>query len=621
MTRAVLLILALISTAVGPVLAQPASFEKPFGMCFDDRGNLYVADIEAKRISVLDRDLKALRQIRSIDGYGDLARPFDVQFRDGRFYVLDSGRSCVLVCDGEWKLVRRIGAADGTPGSKPGEFSEPHAIAVDELGGLFVCDTLNSRIQQFDSDGRFVRSVNGTSVGGAFPINSPAGIALLPNDRMVVAEYGDQPPVIADRSGKVIKTLKSFGAAYTVRADAKRIYITCTYSNCVAIYSHDGDELLTIGNATDSAEPGKLNKPGGAIADGDSNIFVNEWRNKRLQKFSPEGKFLASVGGYDEAQRVDFPSRPRRDSSRPIALSAFTSVLSPEQVRVYRAAGFDKLCIQPAEDLFNPNVKACVEAAHARGMTVELTFDTYFYGAHSEFASVHPEFFTLKRDGTTRNRTVLSYAYPEVRKFKVDALVRAVRESGADGVALDYIRWPAGNTDGYDPPIVEAFRQQHGGNAFDVSPRDPRWAKVRSSFIKQFIRELRDELGKLDRRVPIAVFVDASPDTELIDVGRDWGHWASEGLIDRVSQMLYTNDLKAIYDGVRVGREHAGSKLDVTSCIDVYCGYLYNEQLLAKGALASRLGGADEVMIVRDGAIERLGTLQWLPAVRRALSD
>jgi uncharacterized lipoprotein YddW (UPF0748 family) len=209
-----------------------------------------------------------------------------------------------------------------------------------------------------------------------------------------------------------------------------------------------------------------------------------------------------------------------------------------------------------------------------------------------------------------------------VRKFKVDALVRAVRESGADSVALDYIRWPAGNTDGYDPPIVDAFRQQHGASAFDVSPRDPRWAKVRSSFIKQFIGELREELGReLDRRVPIAVFVDASPDTELIDVGRDWGHWAEEGLIDRVSQMLYTNDLKALYDGVRVGRAHAGTKMDVTSCIDVYCGYLYNEQLLAKGALASRLAGADEVMIVRDGAIERLGTLNWIPAVRRALND
>src|SRR5438552_16315360 len=44
----------------------------------------------------------------------------------------------------------------GRKGSGPGEFSEPHTIALDSQGRLFVGDRENNRIQIFDQDGRFL---------------------------------------------------------------------------------------------------------------------------------------------------------------------------------------------------------------------------------------------------------------------------------------------------------------------------------------------------------------------------------------------------------------------------------------------------------------------------------
>jgi sugar lactone lactonase YvrE len=44
----------------------------------------------------------------------------------------------------------------GRVGSGPGEFSSPHALAIDSQGRIFVGDRGNSRIQIFDQDGRLL---------------------------------------------------------------------------------------------------------------------------------------------------------------------------------------------------------------------------------------------------------------------------------------------------------------------------------------------------------------------------------------------------------------------------------------------------------------------------------
>ncbi len=55
------------------------------------------------------------------------------------------------------KLLRKI----GTTGHKhelttPGDFAKPTGLAVDPDGNLYVCDTLNNRIEVFDADGKFI---------------------------------------------------------------------------------------------------------------------------------------------------------------------------------------------------------------------------------------------------------------------------------------------------------------------------------------------------------------------------------------------------------------------------------------------------------------------------------
>jgi NHL repeat len=47
----------------------------------------------------------------------------------------------------------------GEPGNQPGQFSTPHAIAVDAENHIYVADRGNRRIQVFDSRGNFLRQI------------------------------------------------------------------------------------------------------------------------------------------------------------------------------------------------------------------------------------------------------------------------------------------------------------------------------------------------------------------------------------------------------------------------------------------------------------------------------
>ena len=58
----------------------------------------------------------------------------------------------------------------GSQGTGTSQFNNPHALATDSSGNVYVIDSGNNRVQKFGSDGHFI-----TQWGG---FNSPQGIAV-----------------------------------------------------------------------------------------------------------------------------------------------------------------------------------------------------------------------------------------------------------------------------------------------------------------------------------------------------------------------------------------------------------------------------------------------------------
>ena len=73
-------------------------------------------------------------------------------------YVSDgygNSRIVKIAKDGTW--VKAV----GTHGSGPDQFNTPHGIATDAQGNVYVADRGNSRIQVYDTDLNFKKTISG----------------------------------------------------------------------------------------------------------------------------------------------------------------------------------------------------------------------------------------------------------------------------------------------------------------------------------------------------------------------------------------------------------------------------------------------------------------------------
>jgi sugar lactone lactonase YvrE len=141
-------------------------FVFPHGIAVDKEGNVYVADANGKNgkgdvVVKFSPDGKVLMTLGHPGMPGDAPGYFDrpsavAVAPDGTIYVADghggdsNARIVKIAADG--KVVKTW----GKKGTGPGEFNEPHGIALDSAGRVFVADRVNARIQVFDPDGKFL---------------------------------------------------------------------------------------------------------------------------------------------------------------------------------------------------------------------------------------------------------------------------------------------------------------------------------------------------------------------------------------------------------------------------------------------------------------------------------
>ena len=163
-----------------------AHFVRIIGLAMDDNDRLFVSDPGLHHILVFDANHKAEDVITE-----GLVEPGVMALdRENRLlYVSDVELDQVLVYDADsFKLLRKI----GTTGHKhelttPGDLAKPTGLAVDGEGNLYVCDTLNNRIEIFDADGKFV-STFGKAGDGPGYFSRPKGVAIDSDNHIWVAD-------------------------------------------------------------------------------------------------------------------------------------------------------------------------------------------------------------------------------------------------------------------------------------------------------------------------------------------------------------------------------------------------------------------------------------------------
>ncbi len=183
-----------------------AHFDRIIGLAMDDNDRLFVSDPGLHHIMVFDTDHKAEDVItEGMVSPGGMA--LDKENR--LLYVADVELDQVLVYDADsFKLLRKI----GTTGHKhelttPGDFSKPTDVALDPDGNLYVCDTLNNRIEIFDADGKFM-STFGKAGDGPGYFARPKGVAIDSDGHIWVADGMQDRVQVFNKEGQL---LISFG--------------------------------------------------------------------------------------------------------------------------------------------------------------------------------------------------------------------------------------------------------------------------------------------------------------------------------------------------------------------------------------------------------------------------
>jgi sugar lactone lactonase YvrE len=183
--------------ANGKLLAEWGAkmFVFPHGATVDRDGNLWVTDARGEggighQVFKFGRDGKVLMTLGRAGISGSTPDLFDqptdvVIAPNGDIFVTDSHRNGknnrVVKFTKDGKYIKEW----GKKGSGRGEISEPHTIAMDSRGRLFVGDRENNRIQIFDQDGNYLDEWR--------QFGRPSGIFITKDDTIYVADSESGP--------------------------------------------------------------------------------------------------------------------------------------------------------------------------------------------------------------------------------------------------------------------------------------------------------------------------------------------------------------------------------------------------------------------------------------------
>jgi hypothetical protein len=173
-------------------------FVWPHGFHLDAEGNLWTTDARGaggKGHTVMKhaRDGRVLMTLGTPGvagaGHDTFDGPADVLVApNGDIFVADGhGNDRVMKFSADGRFLMEW----GTEGTLLGQFNEPHALAMDSRGRLFVADRMNQRIQVFDQNGRFL---------AVWPAIQASGLYISPDDVAYVADYQLRQGIVIARA-------------------------------------------------------------------------------------------------------------------------------------------------------------------------------------------------------------------------------------------------------------------------------------------------------------------------------------------------------------------------------------------------------------------------------------
>lgn len=211
----------------------------------------------------------------------DIKTPFGVEFdRRGNMYIAEYSGHRVVKVDGEGVLSVLAGTGtkgfdgDGGPAARA-KFNVMHNLAVATNGDIYVADTGNRRVRKIAAKTGTITTIAGTGKKGFSGDGGPA----------VEADFGDIYCAALDPAGKML---------YLADLDNRRIRVVDLKSNVVRTVAGNGKRGVPADGAEAAQAP--LVDPRAVAVDGKGNIYVLERGGHALRVVNHEGTIRTVAG-------------------------------------------------------------------------------------------------------------------------------------------------------------------------------------------------------------------------------------------------------------------------------------------------------------------------------------
>ena len=305
-----------------------ASFNSPYDVATDALGNFYVADNTNNKIRKISpaglvTTLAGSGTQGSADGMGAAASfyaPAGIEVDAvGNVYVADTGNRKIrrITPAGEVSTFAGNGnfaIVDG-PGSSA-SFIEPHSLAADLLGNVYVTDAGGDNIRKISPAG-VVSTLAGSGIpgsadgiGSAATFNTPLGVAIDQLGNLYVAEASNHKIRKISPTG-VVSTLAgsgivgstdglgvaaSFSYPVGITTDSSgNLFVTCEgTSNIIRKINSQGMVTTIAGNGTQGSIDGLSTSanfagPNGIAVDAAGNVYIADLGNNKIRKITQGG--------------------------------------------------------------------------------------------------------------------------------------------------------------------------------------------------------------------------------------------------------------------------------------------------------------------------------------------
>lgn len=274
--------------------AERAELDQPFDVAFDRAGNLYLSDTFNHRVRKVDAKTGVISTVagNGKKGFGgdggkateaSLNEPYGIEFDDaGNLFIVDRLNFCIRKVDAKTALISTVAGTGGKSGyggdggpAKNALLVEPNGICLDGKGRLYIADVAGHRVRAVDLAKGTIDTLLGNGKGVTAGDGGPIKDAMTFGPR-AVAIGSNQQLYVVERNGHCVR------AVDLVNGRIARFAGTGKKG-----YTGDG------GKALDATFDG----PKEIDVDKSGNVYLVDTENEAIRKIDARSGVVTTVAG------------------------------------------------------------------------------------------------------------------------------------------------------------------------------------------------------------------------------------------------------------------------------------------------------------------------------------